>query len=211
MTNFPATKKSGSGGGKPLGLLNARLTKLQLVASTSTRMPDGSYEKDPGTLITPPRKVRVLLGAAKFGPYRIVKGEKADYSRMLPFPEASENGWETAEESDREGIRVEVEIEGFGRTIWTSSQVSIRNMIWRMCENWHSTAPEGRNDRFVFTKWRIRTNPIDGSSYGELVLEPDTGQAESPPPSRFPGAPKGSGPRWDTPEDDDDLDDSIPF
>jgi hypothetical protein len=84
-----------------------------------------------------------------------------------------------------------------------------------LVENWYDTALEFRQDRFVFTGWKSRTNMVSGHEYGELVLEPDVGQADdgdTPPLSRSPFRPR-SGPSWNAkPNGEDDLeDDSIPF
>ena len=136
MAKFPAKEKS-SNNSSLAGFLNAKLTKMQFALSTSIRLPDGSYEKQEDTVIKPPRKLRLLLGAAKFGPYLVSEGVKPDYSLMVDFKEACENGWDDPPEGYKEGIRIEVEIAGIGRTVWTSSQTTVRNMIWRMCEDWH--------------------------------------------------------------------------
>jgi hypothetical protein len=221
MSKFPASKRSG---GKPRGFLNARLTKQQLLVSTSIKLDDGSYENQE-TQIRAPRRMRVRIASSQWGPYRISRGERADYSLMRTFPEARDEGWGECPEDFDEGVRIEVDIDGIGRVTWTSNQKSVVNMLWGMAENWHDTAPEYRADQeaFVFTGWKRRTNPVSGDDYYELKLEPDVGQGNkdassspspsSPSPSSPPPSSPPSPPRRGTPthKDDRDINDAIPF
>jgi hypothetical protein len=211
MTKFPASKKSNS---RSAGFLNARLEKRKLMVSTSIRLSDGRYQSEE-TEIRPPCKIRIRIASALFGPYKITKGEKADYSLMVGFEQASA-GWECPDDYD-EGIKIEIEIEDIGRVTLTSAQASVRNLIWNICQTYYETAPEYRSENFVFVGWKCRVNPVSGRDFGELQLERDMGQADgnggTPPPPRSPFGPKRSGPDRDTPKDDDkdDLNDAIPF
>jgi hypothetical protein len=211
MGKFPSSKRSS--GNKAMGYLSARLEKRQLVVSTSVRT-DSGWEREE-VIIRPPKTLKLLFGSALFGPFLIAKGERPDYSLMVSFAEAVENGWEDPPEEFVEGVKLDVEIQGIGRLVWTSSQTTVRDLLWTLCGNWHEAAPEHREEDFLFTGWRKRTNPVSGNAYGVLQLEPTTASdgGSAPSTSASPYRPRrDAGPRlWGEPEGGSLEDDAIPF